>query len=1168
MSKNNMDLPPEPRAGGLLFSRKRAGRAASVRCRALLIAAFLTASCSTIVAAGDAQIVSLTGQGESRESAALAWRPAVVEQTLNAGNFVRTLDFSQMAVLLRDQTQLRLNQNSLLQIKALAGEDRPTRLELLRGRSWMQHKGGDRRSQAALPSALEIETPNAIAAIRGTDWELLVEDSGVVTLSVFSGEAEFYNPLGRVSVRANEQARVETGKAPVKLLLTSGRDRIQWVTAYRAQPVRWWREQKSAAAALAAAIESGQRGELPTRLALDPLHSVGTALVSADLLLAQGRIDEAIDLLARARKTYPEAGQVAALLARACLLGGRAAQADEILANARQRHAGEIEVWLAAGDLARYEGHAAPANAAYRRALALDADNAEAWFGLGVVASEREYVTLARDYLGEALRRDARGPGFIGEAATLETFADNFPRAAAAFAAALAAQPDDYVALTGLGLLHLKRGDTDAALTAFLKAGVIEPHYARAILYTGVAYYRQGRFVAAREMFERAAELDRRDPLPHMLLGIAASDAAMPGEAVDAARAALVRMPYLKSLNQLLNNQKGSANIGSALAAFGLEAWAQNYAHAAYNPFWAGSHLFLADRLNGTFNKNSELFQGFLSDPTVFGASNRFSSLLPRPGDYATLSAGVLRQSGKAGIVEATFNGYRNEKIPFAYFFEGDAVSVRPAAGSLNGDIGMATIGLGARPTHELGVFLFANRERLDSILTDPGNGFFGTPQEGRNGRADLGFSYRFSPDAQSWFKIGSGELRRLVDGEATDIPGSQLFSSVFPLNVFGDRGEFIYRTKVSADDWQWRHVVDVNRHWQLGFGVEHGRQSMPLLVQQYLPTDAGLFYYGTREETAHESLDYHWSNRLQLSDTFMLQFDLAQQQLKKRFRREQFFGVVDLFETPQSRESEQRFRQVNPRLGLAWQPRPGQTVRVAWQAWRRPAAQNTLAGIDTAGIALDDRLLAVGGHLQRVRAQYESELSERTFLALFADRSKIDNLLNPGGTLVSGTALDTLERLRKLFIAGQGAVDIYEATPDFSAGRVDSAGAALNHVVNSRLAVSGAYSHRQSRNTAGGASSGKAIPLLPRHLVQFGATWFPLPRLRLEALGIYRSARFVDEANSSELASGWNFSLRGGWETADKRFAAQLRAENLLSGAAAGFERKPLLGLLLIWRL
>ena len=141
---------------------------------------------------------------------------------------------------------------------------------------------------------------------------------------------------------------------------------------------------------------------------------------------------------------------------------------------------------------------------------------------------------------------------------------------------------------------------------------MIEPRYARAALFTAVAYYQLGHTARALETFEKAAKLDEKDPLPHLMMSLVHFDALELGKAIETAREAQTRMPYLKSLNQVLTDQKGNANLGSALAAFGMEEWSQAYAYDSYSPYWAGSHLFLADRFSGTFNKNSELFKGFL----------------------------------------------------------------------------------------------------------------------------------------------------------------------------------------------------------------------------------------------------------------------------------------------------------------------------------------------------------------------------------------------------------------------------------------------------------------------------------------------------------------------------------------------------------------------------
>ena len=111
-----------------------------------------------------------------------------------------------------------------------------------------------------------------------------------------------------------------------------------------------------------------------------------------------------------------------------------------------------------------------------------------------------------------------------------------------------------------------------------------------------------------------------------------------PGDAVGSARDAMKRLRFAKSLDAIANNLRGSANLGTPLAQLGLEAWALKNAQDSFDPLWAGSHLFLADRLDGKFVANSELMQGFLSDPLAFGASNRFQPLVTGPGHFGTLA--------------------------------------------------------------------------------------------------------------------------------------------------------------------------------------------------------------------------------------------------------------------------------------------------------------------------------------------------------------------------------------------------------------------------------------------------------------------------------------------------------------------------------------------------
>ena len=78
------------------------------------------------------------------------------------------------------------------------------------------------------------------------------------------------------------------------------------------------------------------------------------------------------------------------------------------------------------------------------------------------------------------------------ELAAAETFAGNLAEAERLLQQVLQREPANYQALTALGLNRLRRGQAAAALHDFMKAGLIEPRYSRAQLYSGVAFYQLG----------------------------------------------------------------------------------------------------------------------------------------------------------------------------------------------------------------------------------------------------------------------------------------------------------------------------------------------------------------------------------------------------------------------------------------------------------------------------------------------------------------------------------------------------------------------------------------------------------------------------------------------------------------------------------------------------
>jgi tetratricopeptide (TPR) repeat protein len=74
---------------------------------------------------------------------------------------------------------------------------------------------------------VDVKTPAAVAAIRGTDWSLSVDGSGKTSLVVLEGVVQLSNPQGSVTVGQGEGAVAAVGQAPTKFVLVSPNDREQ-----------------------------------------------------------------------------------------------------------------------------------------------------------------------------------------------------------------------------------------------------------------------------------------------------------------------------------------------------------------------------------------------------------------------------------------------------------------------------------------------------------------------------------------------------------------------------------------------------------------------------------------------------------------------------------------------------------------------------------------------------------------------------------------------------------------------------------------------------------------------------------------------------------------------------------------------------------------------------
>jgi Flp pilus assembly protein TadD len=298
--------------------------------------------------------------------------------------------------------------------------------------------------------------------------------------------------------------------------------RVQWVSSWKPQPKRWLGNETGQYAQTISLIESGAYDQALQTLTAETARDASAAIIAADLLIFQGDNEKAASLLAPFLNSAPQDPRIqdpriVSLYAHALVRLDRLPEAETLLLSAINATPDNIDLLLAHGEISLIDGQVSPAREDYLAVIRKDPSNAEAWYGLGLIESERENVKRARELLGKALDKNAQYTKAQAELASAETFAGNFAAADKLLLDVLSREPDNYVALTALGLSQLKAGHTRDALDDFLKAGVIEPHYARAWLYSGVAFYQLGERARAIQAFQKAAELDAKDPVPHLL---------------------------------------------------------------------------------------------------------------------------------------------------------------------------------------------------------------------------------------------------------------------------------------------------------------------------------------------------------------------------------------------------------------------------------------------------------------------------------------------------------------------------------------------------------------------------------------------------------------------------------------------------------------------------
>ena len=131
-----------------------------------------------------------------------SWQKAVPILPLAIGDRVRTGELSRAVVRLTDSSMLRLDELTTCEISRPPRESTKPTLDLSDGAIYFFSR--------EKPRELEIRTPAATGALRGTEFVMRVGSGGRTQVRMMDGEVELTNSAGSVLLRSGEQGEAGT----------------------------------------------------------------------------------------------------------------------------------------------------------------------------------------------------------------------------------------------------------------------------------------------------------------------------------------------------------------------------------------------------------------------------------------------------------------------------------------------------------------------------------------------------------------------------------------------------------------------------------------------------------------------------------------------------------------------------------------------------------------------------------------------------------------------------------------------------------------------------------------------------------------------------------------------------------------------------------------------
>ena len=477
-----------------------------------------------------AVVTSAQGGVYVQRSGQTQWVPLKVNDRCYPGDAIRVEENSRAALLFKNDSTLRIDQNSSLSFQPM--EEQTVIMRLFNGAACFFSR---------FPRSLKIFTPHMNGTVKGTEFVIRV-DGDQTQLTLYEGQVLAENDRGSLNLVSGQSAVAKKDQVPALVTVVRPRDAVQWALYYTAiqdfvpgdfpGDAEWQTKARASA-------EAWRKGN--TADAVAPLKGLNDAAVTdtryllyrASLALTVGRVDEASAYLERTLKADPKNANAYALQSVIATTQNNKAAALDLATKAvsLDPQSSAARIALSYAQQARFDINGAMASV--QEAVKLNPIDAYARARLAELWLAQGYLNKALEAAEGAVRINpslARTQTVLGFAYLTQV---KIAESRAAFEKAIALDSADPLPRLGLGLAKIRKGDLAAGRQEIEIAASLDLNNALVRSYLGKAYYEEKRESLSATQFATAKQLDPMDPTPWFYDAILKQSVNRPVEALQ-----------------------------------------------------------------------------------------------------------------------------------------------------------------------------------------------------------------------------------------------------------------------------------------------------------------------------------------------------------------------------------------------------------------------------------------------------------------------------------------------------------------------------------------------------------------------------------------------------------------------------------------------------------